>query len=237
MVRVKICGITNLPDARAALGCGADALGFVFAKSPRRLTPKRAQEIIGKLGPFVTTVGVFVNENPRKVEMIARLCGLSAVQLHGDETRAYTKKLRCCKVIKAFRVDEGFHLENLLGFPADAYLFDTQVTGRYGGSGQNFNWKMLSAEISKVTGDAERGAHFLQGKHLQKMGSRSGRTRDLRDRLKPVIISGGLRPSNVRKAIQTLSPYGVDVSSGVEKRPGIKDHELLKEFIQNARSA
>ncbi|HEY4528142.1 MAG TPA: phosphoribosylanthranilate isomerase [Candidatus Paceibacterota bacterium] len=211
MVKVKICGITNWHDARTAVDFGADAIGFVFAGSPRRVTPKKAKQIIEKIGPFVTTVGVFVNERADKVNEIAAFCGLGAVQLHGDETQAYTKKLRCCKVIKAFRVGEGFSLKTALKFPADAYLFDTKVDGKYGGSGQSFDWNILNIEISKLTRDTE--------------GEFS------------VILSGGLHPDNVAEAVRVISPYGVDVSSGVERLPGSKDPKLLREFIRNAKNA
>lgn len=208
MVKVKVCGITNLKDAEAALLCGADALGFVFAPSPRRISAARARQIIQSIGPFVTTVGVFVNESVESLDRIMSECRLSAAQLHGDETAGYTKRLGCCKVIKAFRVDEAFRLKDIAGFPADAYLFDTKVSGKYGGSGKSFDWKALSVQMSKSAGKA-----------------------------KPVIVSGGLHPGNVRQAIHALSPYAVDVSSGVEKKPGVKDHKLLKEFIHNAKKS
>jgi phosphoribosylanthranilate isomerase len=201
VVKVKICGITNLADAQAAIKFGADALGFVFAESPRAVTPESAKKIISALGPFVTTVGVFVNEKPQKVTAVAKLCGLSAVQLHGDETPSYTKKLRCCKVIKAFRVGAGFDLKKALIFPADAYLFDSKVSGQHGGSGKSFDWQLLKGVCSR----------------------------------KPVILSGGIHSGNVRKAVQVTAPYAVDASSGVESRPGKKDHKLLKEFIYNAK--
>lgn len=145
-MRVKICGITNLKDAEAAVQYGADALGFVFASSPRQVTPVQARAIVKKVGPFVSTVGVFVNETPEKIIQTMIECGLSAAQLHGDENALVTRKLSSFKVIKAFRVDASFRFSQLKGFESvDAYLFDTKVKDLFGGSGKAFDWKLLSA--------------------------------------------------------------------------------------------
>lgn len=201
MVRVKICGITNLKDARAAVDCGADALGFVFAESPRKVSVREVCAITSALGPWVSTVGVFAGESPAKIKKIARACGLSAVQLYGDESPKELTGLFPLKVIKAFRVRAQEDLRGLGDFPADAFLFDTKVDGRYGGTGESFDWNLLA------------------------------RIRVLR----PVILSGGLDPWNVSRAVQTVRPYGVDVSSGVETSPGKKDHAKVREFILNAK--
>ncbi len=202
VVRVKVCGITNVRDAMTAVDAGADALGFVFAPSPRRVAPAQALEIIRGVGPWIATVGVFVNEKLKNVKRIASFCGLSAVQLHGNESAAYVKQLAPLKVIKAFRVLEARDLRAVRGYDADAYLFDTKIKGLYGGTGQSFDWKILkSLKISR-----------------------------------PVILSGGLDPKNVSRALRVLRPYGVDVSSGVEKAPGKKDAKLVREFIRRAKA-
>lgn len=202
MVRVKICGITNLKDAQVAAASGADALGFVFAKSPRRVTTAQARKIVSAVGPWVATVGVFVNERPARIRRIASECGLSAVQLHGGETRADVRALKGLRVIKAFRVGPGFNTAALKDHPADAFLFDAKVPGQYGGTGRKFDWMILK------------------------------KIRGLR---KPVIVSGGLTPGNVAAAVRYLKPYGVESSSGVERRPGKKDAKLVQDFIHNAK--
>jgi phosphoribosylanthranilate isomerase len=151
MIRVKICGITRLEDALAAADSGADAIGFVFAKSSRKIAVEKARSISGAVGPWIATVGVFVNEKPSEILRIAARCQLSAVQLHGDETPSQVKTLKAApfKVIKAFRVDEKFDLGRMMDFPADAFLLDAYVAGQYGGTGKVFNWGLLKKQ--KIT--------------------------------------------------------------------------------------
>ena len=143
MVKVKICGITNYKDAEAACRYGADALGFVFAKSPRGITSKKAKEIITKLPPYVVTVGVFVNEKKGKVLKIARDCRLDLLQLHGDESPDYCKALnKYYKIIKAVRVGGQADLKGLKRYAADAFLLDSCVKGKSGGTGVRFDWAL-----------------------------------------------------------------------------------------------
>jgi len=201
VVKVKICGITNRRDAALAADYGADAVGFVFAKSPRRIALAEAIRIGRWLGPWIATVGVFVNEDSRTVRRIAALCRLTAVQLHGDEPASYVKGLSPLRTIKAFRVAKAGDLKGLTTHPADAFLFDTKTADVYGGTGKTFDWSLLEKKIIS----------------------------------KPFIVSGGLGPGNVAGVVRRLAPYGVDVSSGVEKSPGKKDARLVKEFIQNAK--
>ena len=200
-MRVKICGITNLRDAEWALRCGADAIGFVFAESPRRIRIAEAKKITKAVGPWMSTVGVFVNESMENVIRAVSECRLTCVQLHGDEGVDYTKRLKLFKVIKAFRVGENFDFSQLKNYDADAFLFDAKTNRARGGTGQTFDWAVL------------------KGKKIAR----------------PLVVSGGLNPKNVRLAIRLLSPYGVDASSGVEKKAGVKDPRLVKEFIQNAK--
>lgn len=202
MTRVKICGITNLKDARTAVNAGASALGFVFyKKSPRYILPAKAKKIIDALPPFVTPVGVFVNERQAVVHKVCRLTGITTVQFHGEETPAYCGRFKDYKVIKAFRVREGFNSIQVKQYQSGAFLFDTFQESLAGGTGKTFNWDLL------------KGQKFA----------------------KPFILSGGLNSGNVRQAIDALSPYAVDVSSGVEKSPGIKDHSLVNAFCQAVR--
>lgn len=144
MVFVKICGITNLEDAHAAVNAGADALGFNFYnRSPRFIAPADARRIIEELPAAVLSVGVFVNEGlPEEVERIAGEAGVGAVQLHGDESPAYCRALRSRYVIKALRVHSDFEPESVLEYEADAILLDAFDTEARGGTGRVFDWRL-----------------------------------------------------------------------------------------------
>lgn len=144
MVKVKICGITNIDDALHAAACGADALGFVFFhQSPRCVSAEAAREIIAALPPFTAAVGLFVNEEPARIREIAAFCGLDTLQLHGDEPRA-----DCLfppyRVIKALRVRDEGTLTNLVSWPVSALLLDAWVPDAYGGTGHRFDWELAA---------------------------------------------------------------------------------------------
>lgn len=202
MVLVKVCGITNVRDALGAAQAGTDAVGFIFAKSLRRITPAAAKRIAAKLPDHVEKIGVFVNEKPSVIRRIAKQCGLSAVQLHGDESPSDVRMLKDLYVLKAFRVDKSFDPAVLKRYAAArAFLFDTKEPGAYGGTGKTFDWKIL-----------ERAAVR-----------------------KPVVLSGGLNTKNVARAVRSVRPFAVDVSSGVERAPGKKNIRLVREFIRNAK--
>jgi phosphoribosylanthranilate isomerase len=141
MVRVKICGITSIEDARAAVAAGADALGFVFAASPRRATPERAREIVAQLPPFVSTVGVFVDETPARIREIVAVCGLGYVQFHGSESPAVTNEFGP-RTIKAVRVRTKDDLLGLERYRVGAFLLDAHAAGIAGGSGTTFPWEL-----------------------------------------------------------------------------------------------
>ena len=201
MVRVKICGITNAEDALAAVESGADALGFVFwERSPRFVEPRRAGEIIRGLPPFVTTVGVFVDEALERVNGITASAGLDAAQLHGSETPEYCSRV-AARVIKSFRIKGEDDIRPMGEYRVSAFLLDTFREGAPGGTGMTFDWDI-----------ALRAKEFGI-----------------------VILSGGLNPDNVREAVKRVSPWAVDVSSGVEERPGKKDPKKLRDFIKNAK--
>jgi phosphoribosylanthranilate isomerase len=202
MTKVKICGITNLDDALAAVEFGADAIGFVFVpNTPRYIEPAKASEIIARLPPFVTTVGLFVNDSQERINQISDQCKLNVLQLHGQESPDFCLRFNR-KVIKAFRIKDKASLTDLPQYTASAYLLDTYVKGAMGGTGVIFDWRLAS--------------------EAKKYGL--------------VILAGGLNPENVAKAIQQVYPYGVDVSSGVEAKPGKKDHNKMKDFIKAARN-
>jgi phosphoribosylanthranilate isomerase len=202
MTRVKICGMTNLEDALLAVDLGADALGFIFAPSPRRVTVEQAREVIHRLPPFVTRVGVFVDSDLQEVQRIMAACSLDMAQLHGRETPDYCRQL-FPRAIKSFRVRDASSLGSLSLYNVSAYLLDSYVEGQPGGTGRTFDWSLAL--------EARRHG--------------------------PVIIGGGLSPDNVRQAIAAVHPYGVDVCSGVEARPGKKDPQKVRRFIEEVRAA
>jgi phosphoribosylanthranilate isomerase len=203
-VRIKICGITNKEDALAAAHLGADALGFVFAPSPRKISAESAREIIKVLPPFVQTVGVFVDEDPERVSSMAARCGLDILQLHGSESVDYCSSFDR-RVIKAVRLQSRDELKNLSKYVnvVDALLLDTYVPNKLGGTGITFDWK-LAVEARRY-----------------------GR----------IVLAGGLNPENVAAAISMVKPYAVDASSGLEKRPGVKDHKKMAQFMSEAIQA
>ncbi|MDD5692522.1 MAG: phosphoribosylanthranilate isomerase [Candidatus Omnitrophica bacterium] len=150
MVKVKICGITNLEDSLASFLLGADALGFVFyKKSPRYISPQKAANISAILPKKIFRAGVFVDEKAEKVKKIAKACRLDMLQFHGNESPAYCRKFKGYKVIKAFRVGKKIDLDELRRYKTYAYLFDTYSKSKAGGTGEKFNWKLL-AQTAKI---------------------------------------------------------------------------------------
>lgn len=198
-VKVKICGIRDASTAQVAVDAGADALGFVFAPSPRRVEREVVRSICAALPPFVSRVGVFVNSPANLVEETADYCGLDTLQLHGDETPEYCRSLKY-RVIKAIRVRDAASLADIEHYHCAAFLLDSYVPGVPGGTGLCFDWR-LARELALF---------------------------------RPVILAGGLNPENIKQAVNTVSPYAVDVSGGVETG-GKKDHEKIRMFIQRAR--
>ena len=199
---VKICGITRREDAEAAVAAGANALGFIFwPGSPRAVDPYRARAIAEALPPFVTTVGVFVNQPLDYVSGVASLVRLGAVQLHGDETPAYAAAVRR-PVVKAIGVDDGFTLEALEAWPRSVIvLLDVHDPARRGGTGRTIDWSLAARAASA----------------------------------RPIVLAGGLAPENVAEAAARVRPFGIDVSSGVETSPGIKDPERLSALFKVLR--
>ena len=196
MVQVKICGINRMTDAEKAVELGADALGFIFAESPRKITPQKARDIIRRISPFVKTVGVFVNEQPVKIREIMDFCGLDLVQLHGNESVS-TCSMMGPKVIKAFRVQGEETLMQIAHYKdhVSAILLDTYQKGIDGGTGKTFDWRLA-----------------LKAKNIGI----------------PLVLSGGLGPDNIAEALKRVNPFAIDVSSGIEIMPGIKDHGRMR---------
>jgi len=195
--RIKICGIINLDDALVAVHSGVDAVGFVFAPSKRRIDPEKAQYIIQKLPPFVSVVGVFMNQVIGEVQEILDVTGVEVVQLHGEESPEFCEKIQK-RIIKRIPICENDTREiledRMKPYTVSAFILDPGA-----GNGQTFDWKIAKG-IDK-----------------------------------PIILAGGLTPQNVRQAVNTLHPDGVDVSSGVEIRYGDKDLQKIQQFIQEVR--
>ena len=143
MTKVKICGIKNLNDAIFAVDYGADALGFVFAKSIRKVSKEKARAIVRKLPPFVTTVGLFVNETAENIETACRFCGLDAIQLHGNEPPGIINKLKDIKTIKAFRIQNEKDISPIKKYKPNAILLDGYSENQMGGTGTSFDWKIV----------------------------------------------------------------------------------------------
>jgi len=210
-MKVKICGLTNLDDARSACMNGADLLGFLFAEeSPRFVRDETVKEIISRLPDAPLKTGLFKDHNIDRVKNAVMFCGLQCVQLHGSESPEYCDKLRlsigeeggAIKIIKTFKVSDRIIGARPDDYESvDYYLFDTYHPQLMGGTGHSFDWNVLAG---------------FSGKH-------------------PFFLAGGLSVENVSEAIEVVKPFGVDIASGVEIRPGKKDPEKIKEFIQNAK--
>ena len=143
MTKVKICGIKTLSDAKFAVDYGVDAIGFVFAESIRNVSKENARAIVQKLPPFVTTVGLFVNDTAENIEAICRFCGLDTIQLHGNERPSLLNKLKAFKTIKAFRIQNEKDIIPIRKYKPDAILLDGYSENKMGGTGTSFDWKIV----------------------------------------------------------------------------------------------
>jgi phosphoribosylanthranilate isomerase len=219
MTWVKICGITNVEDARVAVEAGADALGFVFySKSPRVVAVETVREIIARVPEPIEKVGVFADDETEQIQRVVADTGINAVQLHGTrsqqfvlgDARSASSPLSESKLIPVLPGD-SLKGEALVHLPRRnkifALMLDAQVNGITGGTGTTFDWQASREMVQMIS--------------LQL----------------PVIVAGGLNPGNVAQAIRLLQPFGVDVSSGVEAKPGKKDPEKVRAFLQAVRAA
>jgi phosphoribosylanthranilate isomerase len=212
---VKICANTSLEDAELAVRAGADAVGFVFAESVRRVTPAQVRAITPKLPPGIEKYGVFTDAGLEAIAAVVDECGLTGVQLHAANDPALASRLRerfsrSLRIIKVIHYggDLESQLRNAQSDPAlDGVLVDSRSATLLGGTGRKFDW------------EAAIGSFRAAGSRLR------------------MIVAGGLNPENVSEAIRTLRPWGVDVASGVEAAPGRKDPAKVKAFVENARIA
>lgn len=221
-VKVKICGVTNVTDAREAMTAGADLLGFIFfSHSPRHVTPEQVRDILVTLEPErmgVRTVGVFVNESPQAVAQTLSFCGLNLAQLHGEEPpetlgledNQSPLRGRAYKAMRPRSAEEATRLAQRYALPAwlqarghlPALLLDAYHPRLRGGTGETGDWDLASSLASQY----------------------------------PFLLAGGLTPTNVAQAVRIVKPWGVDVASGVEDTPGRKDHSALHAFVEAAKA-
>lgn len=213
--RIKICGITNVDDARMVADCGANGIGLNFyPDSQRFVSVARSEEIVAALPAEVTRVGLFVNATDDEVCRLYDHLQLDLIQLHGDEPPEFISALGGRPVIRAFRLGPGGvgpivdYLDQCrdLGCPPQSVLVDAHQPGQFGGTGTTADWDLL----------AEQRRDF-------------GAT--------PLVLAGGLRPDNVEQAIRKVRPDAVDTASGVEKLPARKDRQLVERFIAAAAAA
>ena len=206
--RVKICGTTRYDDALTAVQAGVDALGFIFFESsPRHIDPEDAKLIIEQLPPFVDMVGVFVDKKRKEVEEIIDYCRLDYVQLHGAESPKYCERLT--RMAAPCQVIKAFRVE-----------------------------PQLTAE--KIDPYKPHVKGFLLDTYNKNTAGGTGEVFDwsLIDKLylqKPYLLAGGLGVDNITQALKSVCPYGIDANSGLEKKPGIKDHDLVRAFVRKVR--
>ncbi len=218
MTWIKICGTTNLADAQLAVDAGADAVGFIFARSKRHIEPPAARAIVDALPPHIEKIGVFVDEHPERVREIVGQAGLTGVDLHGEEDETARNLLhsapvegRRIRVFKTLHMLEPKEMEfahtRILAGLYDALLLDSGSHEQRGGTGKPFDWDATEKLIRLISVTAR------------------------------VIFAGGLNPQNVGQAITRFRPWGVDVASGVEAEPGRKDPEKVRAFVAAVRAA
>jgi phosphoribosylanthranilate isomerase len=215
MTWVKICGITNLEDALVAVEAGADAVGFVFYdKSPRNMEPERVRQIVSQLPDGIEKVGVVVNETADHICAIADDAGITAVQMHGDDEDPHVADLVVKK--RKLKILVGVSMQHptpegwaMMWAPDNvhAFLADSGSSVKPGGTGESFDWASSIKTLSTI----------------QTLGN--------------LVVAGGLTPENVGEAMGILHPWGVDVSSGVEARPGKKDPAKVRAFVKAVRDA
>jgi len=209
---VKFCGLTRAEDARVAAALGASFVGAVFAGGPRQLSPRQAHDVLGAAGTLPERVGVFGSASADAIARMARESAVTIVQMHDDPRAADVRAIRerfGGRVWAAARTSGSLLPEwaEELFRAADAVLLDARVSGGLGGTGVTLEWRALARSLEDLRGDT------------------------------PVVLAGGLRPENVAEAIRLLAPDVVDVSSGVETAPGVKDHARMRAFVEAVRSA
>jgi phosphoribosylanthranilate isomerase len=211
MIEVKFCGMTRRDDAREAVRIGASYLGVILAGGPRMLSPETARDVVRDAGGATRRVGVFGASSPEEIAATAKLIGLDVVQLHADPDEEMVRSVRRVAglpVWAALRIRGAVIPDSAKGLfaEADAVVLDARVDGVLGGTGVALPWGDLASRLAPLRGSAR------------------------------LVLAGGLTAANVAEAVEALEPNVVDVSSGVESAPGVKDHQLMRAFLGAARS-
>lgn len=200
LVRVKICGLTRVEDVQAAVAAGADAIGFVFTTSPRRISPQKAIELSSYIPEGVLRIGLFLDQENPEIDMVINTVPLDILQFHGRETEQQCSAFGLPFLKAVAMQDEHSAHRAELDYPnAVGLLLDSHIAGKSGGSGKVFDWNLSRPSGQKIW------------------------------------LAGGLNANNVGHAIESVKPYAVDVSSGVESSPGIKDAAMIEAFIRSVR--
>jgi phosphoribosylanthranilate isomerase len=229
---VKICGITRLGDAREAVRAGANAIGFVFAPSPRRVSPARARAISSRVHPAVRRIGVFVDEEPARILAVVADARLDGVQLHGSEPVEVVRAIRAAApglfLLKVIRLGGSQPLAMAVQLRAealaDAVMVDTKDPADLAATPVAISAQGLAEFDGRRRPDQSDGADR----------SNQSRSAGVVDRL---VLAGGLTPGNVGALVRQMRPWGVDVSSGVESAPGRKDAHRIRAFVRAVREA
>ena len=212
--RVKICGITRTDDVELAVNAGVDALGLVFYdKSPRFITNQQAAEISQAIPSFVSCVALFKDADAQQIETVLNTVNIDLIQFHGSETVEFCEQFSRPYIkalgMKGANCDVNYLIAKAEKYhTAKALLLDSHAPGEAGGTGEVFDWSMLASNVS-----VDRGIR------------------------QEIILAGGLAPDNIKSAIEIARPYAVDISSGVERSPGIKDKTKIDAFMQQVAAA
>ena len=207
--RIKMCGVTRDKDVEAGINAGLDALGFIFYdKSPRNVTPDYVRSVVSRMGPFTDSIGVFVDRQREEVEEIVEYCGLTHAQLHGNENPKYCERVE--RFVSPCRVIKAFRVS------------EQSVKEDFAPYGDVIHGYLLDTYSKGIAGGT---GHTFDWSIIEKL-----------ELQRPLVLAGGLSPDNVEEALKQVRPFGLDVNSGVEVEPGIKDHAKLFEFVRKVRA-
>lgn len=210
---VKVCGLTTVENALEVCTCGVDAIGLNFySKSKRSVDSEIARQIVDRLPSHVEPIGLFVNHSVEEIHQITSLTGIRTVQLHGDETAEFAAQLEKLSIIRAIRIDG----ENVSALPDEIQNYEKQ--------GVKLRACLIDAKVDGAYGGTGHTApwNLIANEYDH-------------ENWPPLVLAGGLFSENVAEAVHTVQPWGVDTASGVESSPGVKDLDLVREFVAGAK--